>query len=338
MHFFEMNENIDPEILNANLREIEDIVSNAMAYNTALRKRHDISTLILNNLAIAGDYTNLQEVLNSYSSGVLHLPAWWLYNRSGSPSNFALAEGGLGLAWSEDGTKSLIATNRVNEFGENVPSASAVFEVDSSDTLVNPELIFSPNAVWAQQLSERDVQITGTFPPGLSNEFNYIRLISLVAGTSLSNQRFSAVNGTQYYPESYFDYQFILRSRGLGNGSTYLHPVGAVDIGFRNFYNSSTLNFDIDIPTDVTSLDALSASWLSNLNAQAIGQIADITVGEGTDAEAAAGNVIYQSAVDTYPLASSIAISDTNKLFFTITLKKYANSSPLLRGLNITMS
>jgi len=335
MHTFELNENIDPNIINANHRELQTLIAQAVTYNQALRARYDMMNNIIANLVLPAPNGALNTSISDTSDGRLFIPAIVLDGGS-VVDGFELTHGLLGLE--AESESSLIATSMNSMFGERVPAAGAVITADdnigSGIELINPELIFSPDAMWAQVVSVPELRITGTFPPGLTNQYNTVAVSGALHAAGTSVRGLEVTNSIGYQPESYFDYEVELISKGLSLGDrTYLHSVGMVRVSNRVYTKtSSTLTFIVTAtPAGKTGLNYVELDFASNLNAQLLSDIASITIYHADDP----ADELYNSESDTYPLASSLTIVDGEALLLSITLKQYNNSSPLLRGVRL---
>jgi len=343
MKQLDQNDNIDPVILNENFREVQTLISRASAFNQALRKRDAIQTMILSRLALKNlaldDITSISQTLTGNSSKY-YFPASIMYKHKTNSERISLDTGLLGLEPIPDSEVSLVSTQLNNEFGDRIPSSNTQYQIDNSvDELSMPELIFSPDSVWAQRLSQKTVIITATFPAGLQNRYNFVKSLGIIEGTSLSwkKQTPSVVNQVGYFPESFFDYQFILKSTGIADGDAFLHTIGMVDIGFREFPETGNLEFLTGInKTDHDSISTLEMMIPFDLSKQQLSQIMRIEL--IPKVSGSLSEPIYNSDVDTYPLASSITVpANTDDVMVRITMRRYSNSSALIQGMTLTV-
>jgi hypothetical protein len=341
MHFFDQNENIDPTILNANLREIEQLVGKTALHNKELQIRLGMSSLLMNNFASftqnLSTYKN-HLVQNMTDDEVGDIPALSL--GQGTLTNAQLEAGVIGIEYESEHSR--IAFQE-NSFGEHIPALSSTFSAEGV-TLEHPELIFSRDAAWAQVLDTQSVIINAAFPPAIRNNYNYVKVFSILPnsavrlvtpalGSNLSNRLAT-------FPEGYFASEMSIESLGvnMGNG-TYLHSVGLVDIGYRKFFDEGLIIKEIPITAAYyATLAGAELDFLHDLNNERLSQIASLIITQKDSSGSTVGTT-YASDTDDYPLASAININTSAvTLEVAIHLRKYSNSSPLLRGIKLQLT
>ena len=329
MHIFDQNENIDPEFINSNNRELQTLVAQAVQYNKELRSRYDMISKALSLLTMP-DHDLSSAAITAITDGYILLTAPALLKAAPGNTSVELVSGNLSIT-SAKPVESLLATSVNNMFNEVVPAAGTVI-TGNAGTLTHPELIFSPDAVWSQELNNSTALITATFPPGLSNKYNSITAISVLPYTSLTtNLSGGQLDTTVHVPETSFNNQLVLTS--TGQGASNLHSIGLVSVDYKTFADFATITIKVDGYDDTKDLNHVELLFASSLGAQVLADIAHVVIRTGAADAAAGTEPIYDTASDMHPLDYSIDVGAEMEI--SITLKCFNNSSPLVSGLKL---
>jgi len=344
MKYFKQNDNIDPTIVNQNFSEIEILTARAAQFVKELSQRHTMTNMLLNNHSLIKTYDGAlaTAVIESMTGGTdyIYMPGITFMTGPTSMEHIQLENGYLSLAFQSETSR---IASRTNKFQERIPSENTVYAADNSQTMVSPELIFSQDAAWAESLEASDVNITATFPPSLETKYNYVKMLPVLPDTSLEliTPNLSPIvrNTIGHFPEGHFGSQLVVKSTGRGTGAgAFLHNAGLVDVGWRDFYEAGSVTKRITVnATEYASITSAELSIAFGLNYSRLGQIAQLKIKQFDAGNSLVGTV-YDSDVDTYPLASSVAIdANTTSISVTVSLKRYANSSAIIKGVVLNL-